>query len=322
MPDADASAKPITFDFAKNFTERLRSALRQNRETGYLISEREANVSKKKRDCLKEQANTPQNTAKQIPVTGWQRIKGIYTDGDVHAEKDITVKIGRGAFMVGAFVGGFLGTQRAAERYEMHSYGRKFLSFGDAMLRKSDYAVLVFLKNGFKTGLKSSMLVGSITFMTGHLAAWRDRFSAWYFPSISVPVFAIMTLPYGSLAMLEGIGLGMATGLTMTAITYLIARLNGKPIDETYKDLKCQYEANERAWKRRLAQVDEIMREHKLMFRGDAWKLLKQQEASGSLDSLEDTLEDDNDANVTPIKVDLESCHGLDNIGKAKKDRG
>uniref|UniRef100_A0A0N5AT08 Complex I assembly factor TIMMDC1, mitochondrial n=1 Tax=Syphacia muris TaxID=451379 RepID=A0A0N5AT08_9BILA len=221
--------------------------------------------------------DTVSNDAPRIePKNGFQRIIALYRDGEVHGERIATAFITKGAFIVGGFFGGILSAKKNAERYSMHSEGKKFLSPRDILLRRGDYAIITFVRHGLRAGLKSAAIVGSIA----HLTVWRNHFSAWYFPLFSVPIFAIFSLPYGSYAFIEGATFGLSTGLTLTAGTYLVACAKHKSVNETYNILKAEYEEKERKKRAWRSQIRSVMKEENLHFPGDAIKIINDRKAA------------------------------------------
>lgn len=225
--------------------------------------------------------DTVSNDAPRIePKNGFQRIIALYRDGEVHGERIATAFITKGAFIVGGFFGGILSAKKNAERYSMHSEGKKFLSPRDILLRRGDYAIITFVRHGLRAGLKSAAIVGSIALMSSHLTVWRNHFSAWYFPLFSVPIFAIFSLPYGSYAFIEGATFGLSTGLTLTAGTYLVACAKHKSVNETYNILKAEYEEKERKKRAWRSQIRSVMKEENLHFPGDAIKIINDRKAA------------------------------------------
>lgn len=240
---------------------------------GFRGSGRKNSVAKDRQPA--ESRGATEDGSVVIPESGWQRIKKVYTDGDVHAETHVTVRMTRLAFVAGMFVGGFFRHQDKIDRYELHSQGKIFLSRGDILRRKWDYGIIMFARNGFKAGMRSAVLVGSIIFLTGHISAWRDRFSAWYFPAISAPICTILALPYGGAAALGALGLGTSTGLALTAVSYAIAYELGKTVDDAYKDAKKNYEDDVKRRKEAEKKLLDFMKENNIKWRGEAHKLMK-----------------------------------------------
>lgn len=76
----------------------------------------------------------------------------------------------------------------------------------------------------------------------------------------------------------------------MTALVYLLACACGKSVDRMYKDLKIQYEGEARLKRERAIQIEKIMKENKFIFRGDAWKMLRKQEAERLKNSVKNEL--------------------------------
>lgn len=99
------------------------------------------------------------------PNPGWERILAIYDglkDGRMSFELDSFRTVTKTAFMAGFLTNGISGFQPASERYDMHSTGKTFISKRDVIRRKFDFSVVMFAKNGFIGGMRTSALAGSV----------------------------------------------------------------------------------------------------------------------------------------------------------------
>ncbi|KAJ1347399.1 hypothetical protein KIN20_002440 [Parelaphostrongylus tenuis] len=190
----------------------------------------------------------PQSTTSQ-EISGWHRVRSLYEQPSM--ERDYSMRIIRGAFLCGFFLGGCSTTLQARETFERSNVGRKYLSPTDEIKRKADYAVVRFAKSGFIMGFKCALITGSIVIVTTHLAAYRQRFSSWYFPAASALV-------------------GVTSGLTLAAGVHLAALAVGKSVDEAYWEFKNEYETKlriDQEWENR---VTELMKSEGIKWRGNA----------------------------------------------------
>uniref|UniRef100_A0A914ZW35 Complex I assembly factor TIMMDC1, mitochondrial n=1 Tax=Parascaris univalens TaxID=6257 RepID=A0A914ZW35_PARUN len=217
----------------------------------------------------------------------WARVKGIYTDDDVHMERDVTVKVTQLAFMAGTFVGGMSGYATTKQRYDMYKTGRTFLSARDAIRRKWDYGIVMSAKQGLRVGLRSAALVGSIVLLTTHYTLWRDRFSAWYFPVISASVASVLAFPLGLIGSLKALGLGISSGLSLSAVVVLYAMSMDKTVNEAYGIFKSEYEERLRCEKRREDNLQAFMKEHNIPWRYTAIKKMREEEERRLLEEAE-----------------------------------
>ncbi|EGT48642.1 hypothetical protein CAEBREN_16059 [Caenorhabditis brenneri] len=210
-----------------------------------------------------------------IPQTGWERVKAIYERAN-SMEKDVTVRVVRMTFLGGFLVGGATGYAQARHAYEMNNVGRKYLSPSDAVKRKIDYAIVRFAKGGFGTGFKCALISGSIVFLTTHVTAYRDKFASWYFPAISAIVGGVFTFPLGLIGSMKAVGLGVTSGLTLSAVVHLYGMAIDKPVNDAYKLFKRDYERELKASAEWDSRVTELMQREQIVWRQQAVKKLKQ----------------------------------------------
>ncbi|CAO4375742.1 unnamed protein product [Caenorhabditis nigoni] len=217
-----------------------------------------------------------------VPKTGWDRIMAIY-ERENAMEKDATIRVVRMSFLGGFLVGGATGYAQARHAYETNNVGRKYLSPSDAVKRKIDYAIVRFAKGGFGTGFKCALITGSIVFLTTHVTAYRDKFSSWYFPAISGvtagllhTVGGVFTFPLGLIGSMKAVGLGVSSGLTLSAVVHLYAMAIDKPVNDAYRLFKRDYEKELKASAEWDSRVTELMQREQIVWRQQAVKKLKQ----------------------------------------------
>lgn len=207
--------------------------------------------------------------------TGWQRIRSLYTTTSM--ERDCTERVTRMAFISGFLLGGASSYAQAYETYERSNVGRKYLSKSDAFKRRMDYAVVRFAKSGFVMGFKCAIVSGSIVLLSTHLAAYRQRFSSWYFPALSGAlalalheVGGVFMFPLGVIGSVKAVGLGLTSGLTLTAIVHLYALSVDKDVNEAYWSFKRDYEKNLRNTQEWDTRVRELMEAEGIRWKGTA----------------------------------------------------
>uniref|UniRef100_A0A1I7TQH8 Complex I assembly factor TIMMDC1, mitochondrial n=1 Tax=Caenorhabditis tropicalis TaxID=1561998 RepID=A0A1I7TQH8_9PELO len=210
-----------------------------------------------------------------VPQTGWERLKAIY-ERENSMEKDVTIRVVRMSFLGGFLVGGATGYAQARHAYETNNVGRKYLSPSDAVKRKIDYAIVRFAKGGFGTGFKCALISGSIVFLTTHVTAYRDKFASWYFPAISALVGGVFTFPIGLIGSMKAVGLGVSSGLTLSAVVHLYAMGIDKPVNDAYKLFKRDYEKELKSAAEWDSRVSELMEREQIVWRQQAVKKLKQ----------------------------------------------
>ncbi|EFO97922.1 hypothetical protein CRE_14325 [Caenorhabditis remanei] len=210
-----------------------------------------------------------------IPKTGWERVWAIYERQNA-MEKDVTMRVVRMSFLGGFLVGGATGYAQARHAYETNNVGRKYLSPSDAVKRKIDYAIVRFAKGGFGTGFKCALISGSIVFLTTHVTAYRDKFASWYFPAISAIVGGVFTFPLGLIGSMKAVGLGVSSGLTLSAVVHLYAMAIDKPVNDAYRLFKRDYEKELKASAEWDSRVTELMEREQIVWRQQAVKKLKQ----------------------------------------------
>ncbi|PIO55420.1 hypothetical protein TELCIR_23194 [Teladorsagia circumcincta] len=124
-------------------------------------------------------------------------------------------------------------------------------------------------------GFKCAIISGGIVLLTTHLAAYRQRFSSWYFPALSALVGGVFTFPLGVVGSIKAVGLGVTSGLTLSAIVHLYALSVDKPVNEAYWTFKRDYEKDlrlDQEWNERLK---ELMKQEKIWWRATAVQRLK-----------------------------------------------
>ncbi|VDL72900.1 unnamed protein product [Nippostrongylus brasiliensis] len=182
-------------------------------------------------------------------LSGWERIRLLYTQPSM--ERDCTIRMTRTAFLSGFLLGGASTYMQAHETYERSNVGRKYLSKSDAFKRRMDYAIVRFAKSGFVMGGKCALICGSIVVLSTHLAAYRQRFSSWYFPALSgalavalheALVGGVFMFPLGLIGSLKAVGLGLTSGLTLSAVLHLYALSMDKSVNDAYFIFKKEYE--------------------------------------------------------------------------------
>ncbi|CAB3409867.1 unnamed protein product [Caenorhabditis bovis] len=216
----------------------------------------------------------PVNQVKNSDETGWDRVKALYNKGTM--ETDIVERVVRMSFLGGFIVGGATGYAQAKHAYDVNNVGRKYLSPRDAVKRNIDYAIVRFAKGGFGVGFKCALISGSIVLLTTHLAAYRDRFSSWYFPAISALVGGVFTFPVGLLGSVKAVGLGVSSGLTLSAVVHLYAMSIDKPVAEAYRTFKRDYEKELKTALEWDLRVEQLMKDENITWRQTAVKRLKQ----------------------------------------------
>ncbi|CCD67381.1 Complex I assembly factor TIMMDC1, mitochondrial [Caenorhabditis elegans] len=212
-----------------------------------------------------------------VPMTGWERLKSIY-ERENSMEKDVTFRVVRMSFLGGFLVGGATGYAQARHAYETNNVGRKYLSPSDAVKRKIDYAIVRFAKGGFGVGFKCALISGSIVFLATHITAYRDKFASWYFPAISASVGGVFTFPIGLLGSMKAVGLGVTSGLTLSAVVHLYAMAIDKPVNDAYRLFKRDYEKELKSASEWDSRVSELMEREQITWRQQAVKKLKQQD--------------------------------------------
>uniref|UniRef100_A0AC34R3L6 Uncharacterized protein n=2 Tax=Panagrolaimus sp. JU765 TaxID=591449 RepID=A0AC34R3L6_9BILA len=224
---------------------------------------------------------------------GWNRVKRIYNfDDDEYAmERDTCIRMSRLAFLCGFFVGGISSSKTAHDRYERYSVGKQFYNKRDAMRRKYDYAILMFAKNGFRTGFRAFALAGSVIVLTTHMTVFRDRFSPFYFPIFSGLTALIMhracgvfAFPLGIYGQFQAIGLGLMTGSTLSAVSWLYTLAIDKSFDESYRQFKADYVQDMNEKNAEELKVTKLMKEEGIKLRMFAYRRLQELEKQKMLE--------------------------------------
>uniref|UniRef100_A0A158P709 Complex I assembly factor TIMMDC1, mitochondrial n=1 Tax=Angiostrongylus cantonensis TaxID=6313 RepID=A0A158P709_ANGCA len=210
-------------------------------------------------------------------ISGWHRMRSLYEEPCM--ERDYSHRIIRMAFLTGFFLGGCSTVAQARETFERSNVGRKYLSPSDEFKRKADYAIVRFAKSGFVMGFKCALISGSIVVLTTHLAAYRQRFSSWYFPAISgalalslhrALVGGIFMFPLGIIGSLKAVALGVTSGLTLSAGMHIFALGMNKSVDEAYWAFKEKYDNKLRTDQEWQDRVTELMKSEGIKWRGNA----------------------------------------------------
>ncbi|WKX97039.1 hypothetical protein Q1695_013019 [Nippostrongylus brasiliensis] len=209
-------------------------------------------------------------------LSGWERIRLLYTQPSM--ERDCTIRMTRTAFLSGFLLGGASTYMQAHETYERSNVGRKYLSKSDAFKRRMDYAIVRFAKSGFVMGGKCALICGSIVVLSTHLAAYRQRFSSWYFPALSALVGGVFMFPLGLIGSLKAVGLGLTSGLTLSAVLHLYALSMDKSVNDAYFVFKKEYEKELRYNIEFERRVEEIMKSGGARWRADAVAMVKKQD--------------------------------------------
>ncbi|CAI4224982.1 unnamed protein product [Auanema sp. JU1783] len=212
--------------------------------------------------------------------SGLDRILNLYREKTM--EVDVSFRVMRMTFLGGFLMGGSSGYLQARQTYEINNVGRKYLSPSDALKRRMDYAILRFARAGFGMGIKCALLSGSIVILTTHVAAYRERFSSWYFPALSGAlaiglhsVGGVFAFPLGPTGIAKACGLGITSGLTLSAVAHLYALSVDKPMNDAYWLFKKDYEkdiSEEAEFEKR---VSELMKNEGIRWRPTAVKQLK-----------------------------------------------
>ncbi|VDO44940.1 unnamed protein product [Brugia timori] len=218
-------------------------------------------------------------------TSGWQRLKNVYFNKDVHFETSILMPCVEWTFIGTVFFTGPLGWQRAADRYNRYARGRIFLSPRDALRRKWDYAFTSFLRLGAINGTLASLYVGCMVLMFAfcviitfraaitHVAAWRGHFSLWTIPIITTSVSSVVACPLGVRKMVQAASLGLTCGLTLSLIMFSVSYFSAQTVDDTYQQFKREYELILRAERVKDENIKIYQKEHKIWSRNLA-KLL------------------------------------------------
>uniref|UniRef100_A0A0N4Z0L1 Complex I assembly factor TIMMDC1, mitochondrial n=1 Tax=Parastrongyloides trichosuri TaxID=131310 RepID=A0A0N4Z0L1_PARTI len=231
---------------------------------------------------------TDSERIQRIPSTGFERIKSIYdgfSDGKISFEIDLVGKVCKYSFLTAFLLGGLTGYQGAAERYNMHSTGKTFLSPRDAIKRKFDFSIAMFVKRGFIHGLRATALAGSVVYFTTHLAAYQNKYSYFYFPLVSGAttgvlhagtVFGVLAFPLGVLGSFKAIGLGLITGGTLSAATAIYGLSVNKSASDVYKQFKMEYEEVLRLQNEEEIKIRKFMKDEGIYFKPMAIKKLRE----------------------------------------------
>ncbi|KAL3982850.1 putative integral membrane protein [Acanthocheilonema viteae] len=204
---------------------------------------------------------------------GWQRLKDVYINKDIHFETSILMPCMEWTFIGTVLLTGPVGWQRAADRYNRYARGRIFLSPRDALRRKWDYAFASFLRMGAINGTLAALYVGCMVAAITHVAAWRGYFSLWTVPVITTSVPSLIACPLGLRKMLQAASLGLSCGLTLSLIVFSVSHFSSQTADDTYQQFKREYELMLRAERIKEENVKLYQKEHKIWSRSLA-KLL------------------------------------------------
>uniref|UniRef100_A0A0R3S3I5 Complex I assembly factor TIMMDC1, mitochondrial n=1 Tax=Elaeophora elaphi TaxID=1147741 RepID=A0A0R3S3I5_9BILA len=209
-------------------------------------------------------------TADNSSSNGWQRLKNVYTNKDVHFETSILMPCMEWTFIGTVFLTGPLGWQRAADRYNRYARGRIFLNPHDALRRKWDYAFVSFLRMGAISGTLASLYVGCMVATITHVAAWRGHFSLWTIPVITTSIPSVIACPLGLKKMMQAASIGLTCGLTLSLIVFGISRFSNQTVDCTYQQFKREHELMLRAERIKEESVKLYQKEHKIWSRSVA----------------------------------------------------
>ncbi|WKX96567.1 hypothetical protein Q1695_012752 [Nippostrongylus brasiliensis] len=114
--------------------------------------------------------------------------------------------------------------------------------------------------------------------LSTHLAAYRQRFSSWYFPALSALVGGVFMFPLGLIGSLKAVGLGLTSGLTLSAVLHLYALSMDKSVNDAYFIFKKEYEKELRYNIEFERRVEEIMKSGGARWRADAVAMVKKQD--------------------------------------------
>ncbi|EFO15848.1 hypothetical protein LOAG_12659 [Loa loa] len=209
-------------------------------------------------------AESEQHIVDNSNTSGWQRLRNMYINKDVHFETSILVPCMEWTFVGTVLLTGPLGWQRAADRYNRYARGRIFLSPRDALRRKWDYAFASFLRMGAINGTLAALYVGCMVAAITHVAAWRDHFSLWTVPVITTSLPFIIAYPLGLRKMVQTANLGLACGLTLSLIVFSASYFSNQTINETYQQFKREHELMLRAERIRDENLKIYQKEHKI----------------------------------------------------------
>ncbi|MCP9265581.1 hypothetical protein DINM_020911 [Dirofilaria immitis] len=226
--------------------------------------------------------------ADNFSSSGWQRLKKLYTDNDVHFETGILMPCMNWTFIGTVLLTGPLGWQRAADRYNRYARGRIFLSPRDALVsvhfmhdcvvgttiiaivtrnnlrRRWDYAFASFLRMGAINGALAALYVGCMVAAITHVATWRDHFSLWTIPVITTSVSSIIACPFGLRKVMQATSLGLAYGLTVSLIIFGVSYFSSRTVHDTYQQFKQEHELMMRAERDKDRKVKIYQEENKI----------------------------------------------------------
>ncbi|MFH4977162.1 hypothetical protein AB6A40_003871 [Gnathostoma spinigerum] len=220
-----------------------------------------------------------------------RRLKSLYADRNTTMEVDASIKVTKLSFFVGFLTGGYAGHLQAKQRFDDYNFGRMYISARDHLRRKWDYGLVMFIRRGVPKGLRSAFAVGSIVFLTTHLAVIRDRFSFWYFPVISASVSSVLGLPLGVLGVARTFGMGMITGTSLSLVIYSYALVMGISLNDAYMSIKMDYECELRRKRAEESRIEEFMKANGIKWKYVAIREMKKEEARKELEG------DNNDFN-------------------------
>ncbi|GMT24164.1 hypothetical protein PFISCL1PPCAC_15461, partial [Pristionchus fissidentatus] len=210
-----------------------------------------------------------------MELTGWERIRALYEKPSM--EREVVERVARMSFFGGFVVGGSNGYLLAKQQYETANKGRKYLSPSDAIKRRLDYGILRFAMGGFSMGFKAAFISGSIVLLSTHTAAVRGHFSSLYFPAFSALVGGVFAFPTGLIGAAKSFGLGISSGLTLSAVCGLYALSTDRTVDSAYWHLKKEFETELREEGRLERRITEVMEERNV-WRYEAVKIVKEEE--------------------------------------------
>ncbi|CAD5219848.1 unnamed protein product [Bursaphelenchus okinawaensis] len=232
--------------------------------------------------------------------TGLERLKDFYDLDKVSLERYIVTEGTRRTFYITFIIGGLLNFKEVENRVELYASGKNFGSPRNQIIRKTDFKILQFMKNGFKYSLKCSFICGLVLVANTHAILLTNRFQYWYPPVVTgasnmlfQAALSGIATPLGINGIIQAGILGGTLGGMISSVMFLLGLYkNADSANDTYNICRETLEAEMDKNQQRQTKIRNYMYSEGISVMARAEHLLKQKEEEEKLNSGLDNISD------------------------------
>ncbi|XP_060801249.1 RPII140-upstream gene protein [Amyelois transitella] len=174
-------------------------------------------------------------TTPNIPKTGWDRVKKMYTRDEY---EEISVELNSvlqgslaGAF-IGACMGGFYSSQQAYVYFMENNQATIFKSTMEAKKKLQNYVTIGFARGAHRWGWRLGLFTGMFSLIATTISVYRDDTSLIQFITAGAITGGLYKVNLGTAATCVGAGLGAALSAVIGGVILGILKATGFSMQE------------------------------------------------------------------------------------------